>query len=101
MKGRMLKAVIQASESQLVVSAVWQVVQCCDDISSLLSDAWPGCGAQNQYPDLSFRKVLLISQVLVGSDEYMVAVSFRCAEKVSILQCRPLAFIRGVHIMWM
>ncbi len=92
---------VRASQSQFVVSAVGQAVQCCDDLGNSLTDARPRCGAQDQDCDPSLGEVLLIAQVLVRSDENMVAGIFRSAEKISILQCRPLAFVRRVDIVRM
>lgn len=67
------------------------------------SGMWPNLGPggrpQHQYRKTPPCKVLLIAQILVSCDKYVVACLFCRRQQIAILEGRPSLFIHGVYIM--
>lgn len=63
-------------------------VQRIQDVAEVVFDCGPTRGRQNQDGQLSDRKVLLISQVLVSSNEH-IELSFCSSKEIPVAQIRP------------
>ena len=62
-------------------------------------DTRPGSRTQDENPQLSSAKILLVPYVLVGRDQEFVAIQFRTVKQVSVRQIRPSSFIGGIDRM--
>jgi len=54
----------------------------------VVPDCGPTCGWQHQDGQLFYRKVLLISQILIGSNEY-IELFFCGTQEIPVIQIRP------------
>jgi hypothetical protein len=73
---------------------------CVDGIYYTLNvwpNMWPLLLAENHNGDLSIRKVLLITNVLVGGQKELEPGLFRCDKQLAVLEFVPALLKSGAH----
>ena len=71
------------------VASFFELFQGLPNQIDLLPDFGPGSCLQDKNADGAIREVLLILQVLVGSDQSLIVVCLALIEEITVLELRP------------
>lgn len=73
--------------------------ECRGNLDRVVLDLGPARCGQNEDGELPPSQSLLVAQILIRGDQYIKRRSLRGRQELTVVQCRPAAFERGLDLV--